>query len=365
MSLKYSPIVFAVGDEYQICVISTKETILWVDIAGKRFRDDVNGVLRSTSLIRKIPVPRELLDTVCEYTVCTKDVIERKDYYTKLDYLNRTTFKFRPVTAAAPRAYHIADAHGMTLQPICAAKQFEKAVGGLDFLILNGDVIDSSARVECFETVYKICDELTHGEIPVVFARGNHDTRGAYAELFDHYTPTERGHSYFTFRLGSVYGFVLDCGEDKCDLCDEYGGTVAFHEYRLDETDYIREHLTEKKEFLAEGVKTRLIISHAPFTRKNKPPFDIEEDIYSLWAKNLRLRYYPDLMICGHTHKLATYLPGDESDLLGHPCPIIVASEPAWDGKFIGYTGVGFVFGEDGIRTVTTNELGVVSEGKI
>ncbi len=367
MSLKYSPIVFAVGNEYQICVISTVPTILWVDIGGKRYRDEVNGVLRSKVLIRKIPVPRKALDEAGEYTICTKDVIKRRDYYTSLDFLKQYTYKFRPVTSPAPRAYHIADAHGMTDAPIKAAKHFEEAVGKMDFLILNGDVIDSSATVEGFETIYKICDEVAGGEIPVVFARGNHDTRGECAELFEHYTPTERGHSFFTFRLGSVFGFVLDCGEDKDDGCDEYGGTVAFHEYRLDERDYIRQSLiSHKKEYLSDEIKTRLIISHAPFTRKNSPPFDIEEDLYSLWAKTLRLRFFPHLMISGHTHKLETFYPKDETDILGHPCPIITASEPKCaNKKLVGYIGVGFVFGDDGIKTVTTDENGVISEGKI
>ena len=365
MSLKFSPIVFAVGDEYQITVIIDKPAILWVEIAGKCFRAETNGILSSLSSVRKISVPRSLLDTAREYTVCSQDVIERKDYFSTLESTVTETYDFRPVPTDSAKAYHIADAHGMTDVPVRAAKHFEKAVGGLDFLILNGDVIDSSARVECFDVIYKICEEITHGEIPVVFSRGNHDTRGVAAEYFDSYIPTERGHSYFTFRLGSIFGFVVDCGEDKNDASIEYGGTVAFHEYRLRETDYISERLAEK-EFASDDIKTRIIISHAPFTRGNKPPFNIEEDLYSLWAEKLKSEFAPDLMICGHTHKLATFLPGDESDALGHPCPIIVASEPrAEDRKLVGYTGVGFVFGEDGIKTVTTNELGVISEGKI
>ena len=365
MSLKYSPTVFAVADEYQIGVITTVDAVIWIEVGGRRFRDDVNGVLRSSAPIRKIPVPRDVLDEAREYTVCVQDVIVRRDYYSQLDEIHRETYKFRPVRSTSPRAYHIADAHGMTEAPVRAAKHFEAVVGGLDFLILNGDVIDSSASVECFEVIYKICEEITHGEIPVVFSRGNHDTRGAFAELFDSYIPTEQGHSYFTFRLGSIFGFVVDCGEDKNDANIEYGGIIAFHEYRLSETDYISERLAEKK-FISDDIKTRIIISHAPFTRKNKSPFDIEEDLYSLWAEKFKSEFIPDLMICGHTHKLATYLPGDESDAFGHPCPIIVASEPTIENKrFSKYTGVGFVFGEDGIRTVTTSESGIVSEGKI
>ena len=37
----------------------------------------------------------------------------------------------------------------------------------------------------------------------------------------------------------TVWGLILDCGEDKADTSIEYGSTVCFHEFRLRETEFI------------------------------------------------------------------------------------------------------------------------------
>ena len=55
------------------------------------------------------------------------------------------------------------------------------------------------------------------GEVPAFFARGNHETRGAFSVNFPEYFPTNSGKLYYAFRQGPVYFIVLDCGEDKPD----------------------------------------------------------------------------------------------------------------------------------------------------
>ena len=62
-----------------------------------------------------------------------------------------------------------------------------KAFGDIDFLILNGDILDHSGDPSKFANIYIICSEITGGNIPVVFSRGNHDLRGNYAEKFADY----------------------------------------------------------------------------------------------------------------------------------------------------------------------------------
>ena len=99
-------------------------------------------------------------------------------------------------------------------------------------MVLNGDIQDDSSKLENFNTIFEIAARLTNGEKPVVFSRGNHDMRGACAELFPDYTPTDNGNTYYTFRLGSIWGMVLDSGEDKDDSYKEYGHLVCCHGFR-------------------------------------------------------------------------------------------------------------------------------------
>ena len=138
------------------------------------------------------------------------------------------------------KAYHIADAHNHVEEPVAAAENFIKKYGPIDFLILNGDIPDHSGRIENFINIYEIVSELTHGNIPTVFSRGNHDTRGIFAEKIVDHTPCQDGHSYYSFRLGNIWGLVLDCGEDKVDSHPEYGNTVCCHAFRKQETRFIR-----------------------------------------------------------------------------------------------------------------------------
>lgn len=227
--------------------------------------------------------------------------------------------------------------------------------GAIDLLILNGDVIDHSGDPSKFANIYEICSRLTGGEIPTIFSRGNHDMRGNYAEKFAEYTPNHLGRTYYTFRLGSIWGILLDCAEDKPDANEEYGYTVCCHPFRLRQTQFLREVIANAdKEYAAPGVTTRLVISHHPFTQRLNHPFDIEEDVYCTWAALLRDEVKPDLMICGHVHRLEVRQPGCETDTYGQACPIVIGGKPG-KGEF---SGCGIVMGDEAFTVTFTNSNG-------
>ena len=357
--IKISPVVFAVGEEYQITVPVSEACVMWVKVGDRCYYDESNGVLRSFTELHKITVPMSELDSAKGYTVCYRRIIERKPYFSELEDTFEEAYVFRPVKSDAPRTYNIADAHGMVDSPVEAAKAFEKSEGKLDFLILNGDVIDHSGDLKNFDAIYEISSRITGGEIPVIFSRGNHDTRGIYAEKIADYTPTRAGFSYFTFRFGKVWGIVLDCGEDKADTNAEYGGTICCHDFRKKETEYLESVIENaKKEYEAEGVSVRLVIAHSPFTRSFSPPFNIEEDTYARWSELLRESVKPDLMICGHTHKLAIDPVGGKEDYQGQPCTVVVASQPNKAENY--FCAGGFVLGKDGAKVVFTDSNGKI-----
>jgi len=349
--LKTSPAVFAVGNTYQIMVEVQQESLMSVKIADTVYYDESNGIMNSLSPLHSVKVPMEALDDAKEYTVCIRPLIARKPYFTETKELLEFHYTFHPIPENNIRAYHISDAHNQIDAPVKAAKAF----GNLDFLILNGDIIDHSGSPEKFANIYEICSLLTNGSVPVIFSRGNHDMRGKFAEKFADYTPNQYGNTYYTFRLGSIWGMLLDCGEDKVDDSKEYGFTVACHSFRERQTEFIKDVIKHaQREYTAADVKTRLVISHNPFTQRLEDPFYIEESIYREWASLLREHVKPDLMICGHTHEYGINHVGGHYDDLGQPCPVVVASEPQPE-RFI---GCGFVFHDDKTEIVFTDSLG-------
>ena len=60
--LKTAPAVFVVGEDYQIMVPVSCETVMWVKVGDKCFYDESNGILCSAKRIHRMVVPCEILD---------------------------------------------------------------------------------------------------------------------------------------------------------------------------------------------------------------------------------------------------------------------------------------------------------------
>ena len=349
-----APIVYAVGKNYQIMVPVNVETLMWVEVDGESYYDDVNGILRSRCTTHRMTLPMEVLDKAGEYTVGYRIINERKPYFSDVSDEMYYTSSFRPVKGGKVRFYHIADAHNRVDEPVAAAAPYKDS---LDFLVLNGDIPNHSGKIEYFTTIHRIAAEITEGEIPVIFSRGNHDMRGIYAESISEHTPVENGNSFFSFRLGNLWGVVLDCGEDKTDDHLEYGYTVACHSFRRRQTEFLKKLIKNAdSEYAEEGIQNRVVICHNPFTRQLTPPFDIEKDIYTEWADLLRENVRPQLMICGHVHQCYIDKVGCERDHLGQPCTLVAGSKPESEK----WTGALFTLKEGNCNVKFTDNFGEV-----
>ena len=321
--LKTAPAVFAVKDKYQIMVMARSEILFWVTVNGKNYYDHSNGVIRSKEVIHRVSVPMAELDAAKEYTINYRRMIERKPYFSETEDIVSKTYEFKPVSPDGPiRIYHLSDTHGRFEQPAKAGQYFGDDI---DLLILNGDIMDHSGDIKNFDLVYQLCEAITGGTRPVVFSRGNHDTRGIYAEKIADYTPNLHGNSYYSFRLGRIWGLVLDTGEDKPDNHAEYGNTMACHEFRLEEDEYI-ENVIKEEEYKADGVEYRLVIVHNPFVATLRPPFDIEQELFGKWVKRIGEAIDPQLYITGHLHGTSVAHIGGGLDHKGQTCPVIVGS---------------------------------------
>lgn len=345
------PCVFVVGQEYQIAFNTLEFGIAWVEIGEAVYRDSENGLMRSETLIHKVRVPMDVLDSAGAYRVCFRALPERKPYFPKLGCLKTAEYTFTPVDFSRPvHAYMLADTHSRVEAPCRAAAYWGDR---LDFLILNGDIPAESKTPEDIRAIYDITSAVTGGRLPVVFARGNHDYRGRLANHLPEYIGTQGGHTWFTFRIGPLWGIVLDGGEDKADSNEEYGGLVDCHTMRLEETQFIEDVIARaEEEYLAPGVSLRLAICHLPFPAKavetilptttNK--FAIELPLFKRWTMLLN-EMHLDGMLSGHIHELSILKPGDPRLRFPANFPVFIGSkvmrpgqtDPAYPGaSFIG-----------------------------
>lgn len=356
MDRELTPIVFAVNCEYQIMMYVESPSLMWVQVGDRTFYDESNGIMRSNVTIHRVYVPMELLDKEKSYRVFIRKVIDRKPYFPEFEDVVETAYDFRPVpTSGKVRGYHVSDSHNRVDGPTVAADCY----GNIDFLVLNGDLADHTHSVENCLVFYKIASKITKGNIPTIFSRGNHDTRGVMAERFCEYTPTDRGKTYYTFRIGCVWGIVLDCGEDKVDEHKEYGGTVCFHQFREKETEFIKDVIARaEEEYLAEGVQYRLVIAHNPFTVIHKAPFDIEQDLYREWIRLIGENIRPHALLGGHMHCLKVIRPGDDLDHFGQLFPTVVGSVVKGQDPY--YAGAGFELQKERMIITFTDSQGTV-----
>ena len=350
-----SPVVYAAGDEYQIFIIPASRTVMWCRIGQNEYYDDSNGVLRSETMLHKISVPAAELDAAGEYTIGYRRFQKRVPYFNEADLEGEVTFKFRKVASETPKFFLLSDVHNRIESGISAAASFS----GMDFLVINGDIHDNSESPERLLLSQQIAARVTGGEIPVVFSRGNHDLRGAWAEKQAEFSPTVNGRSYYTFRLGNIWGLVLDCGEDKKDESKEYGGVNCCHAFRQRETRFLEKVIADAAgEYNAPGVKYRLIISHIDFSAPQRAPFDIEYDIYSKWCELIRENIKPTAYFYGHVHKNYITLPGSERDIFDQGAPAVTAGLPERGEGKTGYIGAAVTLSSEKLHVDFVNQSG-------
>lgn len=323
-NLKVKPVVYAVGKNYQIIFVAKCDMVAWAKVNNKEYFDHSNGVIRSRKTTHIILVPMEELNKAKEYTICYIPVLERRPFNSTVSEKVEINFKFRPVESENIRIYNLTDTHSKIETPVKAALYNE-----FDLLIMAGDNPNSVQTIEEFDTVHELASKATNGEIPVVFARGNHDIMGACAENFNEYTPTENGKSYYTFRLGDMWGMVLDIGPDRQDNFDGYNNTMCGSFFRKEETKFIERVIKNaKNEYKAKGVKKKIVVCHVAFTQKYSYPFDVDTDLMYYWSKLLREKIKPHIFFSGHDHATAVYYKGGKRDFKGQACPIVMASNP-------------------------------------
>lgn len=179
----------------------------------------------------------------------------------------------------------------------------------MDMVFLNGDMIDHWSREsQVFDGFLDVCVKRFATETPLVYVRGNHETRGALARGLIDYFPTPTGRHYYAFRHGPVSFLVLDSGEDKSDANKEYSGLVAFDDYMAEQTQWLREAVQEEA---FRQSRYRIVFVHMPPSPNGQ----------AYGTARIRKLWYPilndariDLVLSGHTHRFARIDPNESEN---------------------------------------------------
>ena len=186
--------------------------------------------------------------------------------------------------------------------------------GDMDFFLLVGDIMSYINDVdEMVKHVYGPVPEIV-ANVPTFYTRGNHETRGKYAYMFQKYNPTNSGDTYFMLRQGPVAIVVLDAGEDKPDTSKEYSGAVDFELFRQQQLEWLK---TAVKDPLFAKAPIKVAVMHIP-------AFAHEESWYGEKRANEMLvpvlnKAGVDVMLSAHYHEYVVA----EKGLYGNDFPII------------------------------------------
>lgn len=335
--LRSGPVVCAVGNAYEILVPVNCDALMSVTINGKSYCYHQNGIRRSDCVVQRFTVPMRELDEAGAYTLVYQKVIDRRAYSCLKGRAVSKTYSFRPLKPDREVClYVMSDCHGIRGESENTCSFFGDK---LDLLILNGDVSSSCETVEEALLPLDIAYAVTKGSVPCVITRGNHDLRGNFAQHLDELMPTADGKTYYEVCLGPLWLLVLDGGEDKDDAHREYGGTAAFHAMRQEETVFLEKLFSDPTAgFRNPDARYRFVVSHIPihFCCRDDPddnyPFDIENDIYSEWVKNLNGSVRPHLYIAGHLHREELWPVDSAQNARGLHCPTLIAGKPVRRG---------------------------------
>jgi acid phosphatase type 7 len=237
------------------------------------------------------------------YKVMSRRVVQLNPYWPEMGkWVESTTYSFttfdrnKPVVSFSS----ITDTH----EEVDRINTFMEMINweNTDFLIHTGDSFDwVNDEKHLFDRWLTPIAEGLKQKVPLIYARGNHELRGAFArEVFD-YLPIHEGRFYFARDHGPLHLLVMDSGEDKPDTTNVYAGLNRLKEYREIHYEWFKNHV-ETSQSLKEA-SFRIVVMHDPrwgwVDNENKK-----------WTETAN-QAGVDLVIAGHWHRYDQRAPGE------------------------------------------------------
>lgn len=233
-----APMVVDSGDKYAV-VFATNDTgtgFLEYSYNGETYKlyDENAGRLKGDSKIHTVKVPKAHL-AGNTYRVGSTRVLEERSYGGR----SGKTVVSEPYTFTVPTGetqtyLSVSDWH-TRLQKAYDAVRY---AGEYDGVILLGDAVPGLMfEDEIAENIVEFGGTVSGGTKPVIYVRGNHETRGGYASKLADYLGLDG--FYYETAYGDYNFLVLDSGEDKQDTHPEYGGMVNYAAYRKNMVNWL------------------------------------------------------------------------------------------------------------------------------
>lgn len=337
------PVVIDTGKEYSVVFATNDYGTAYIEYTyeGKDYKitDNTAGRLNSDSKIHSVDVPYEHLKNN-SYKVGSTRVVDEYSYGSRLGKtVVSKEYTFTCNESDDQTYLVISDWHAM-LDKAYSAIEY---AGEYDAVILLGD---SAPNVDFESDVIKntvnFAGKVSGGTKPVIYVRGNHETRGDYANDL----PTALGldELYYTTDVGPYSFIVLDSGEDKVDSHREYGGLTDYASYRAEMVEWMKTATTANDKVIA--------LSHAWQIST------VEEELcLSAWDELDRIG--TRLILSGHTHTcrlLSKDADGKEGEIFtAHP-DIIGYMDGGKSGK--NYIASKLTLSKDGFTIEAYDNLG-------
>lgn len=281
------PTVIDKGDGYSVVFSTNGPGTGYIEYTydGKDYKvfDQTGGRLNTERKIHSISVPYEHLKNNT-YKIGSTRVIDEFSYGSRLGKNVVSDEYTLTVNESENQSWLVvSDWHTMLSKAYTAIGH----MGEYDGVVLLGDATPGvDFEDEVVKNIVEFGGEISKGTKPVLYVRGNHETRGAYAN--DLAVALGLDEFYYTTNIGDYSFVILDSGEDKDDSHSEYGGMTDYNTYRASMIEWLK----------GVEVKTDKVIALSHSWQIS----DVEEELSTAgWNEIDRLG--ARIMISGHHHK--------------------------------------------------------------
>ena len=307
-------------DEMTVMWLTNVPARSWVEYGTdpdnlKRARTFIEGVMVANNKINRVRLTGLQPGTRYYYRVVSQEITRYSSYYKEFGDTVRSDIKSFTTWSDDMKDFRVIvynDIHSNMemfnkLHSLVEDKPY-------DLVIFNGDCFDDvEVESDIVDRLLTYTPRIKSDEIPSIFIRGNHETRGEYSLHLWDYLGRMGGRSYSAFSLGDTRFVLLDCGEDKPDDHWVYYDMNDYTQHRIDQAEFLKEELQSAA---FKDARKRVLIHHIPI-------FGVKSDSFSpcsdLWIPVLENAPF-NISLNGHTHRYRVIEKGET----GNNFPVII-----------------------------------------
>ncbi|NLX65279.1 MAG: endonuclease [Bacteroidales bacterium] len=307
-------------DEMTVMWLTNVPARSWVEYGTdpadmKRARTFLEGVMVANNKINQVRLTDLRPGTRYYYRVVSQEITRYSSYYKEFGDTVRSDIKSFTTWSDYSKDFRVIvynDIHSnMTmfqkLHSLIDSKPY-------DLVIFNGDCFDDvEVENDIVRRLQTYTPRIKSDEIPSIFIRGNHETRGEYSPHLWDYLGRMGGRSYSAFSLGDTRFVLLDCGEDKPDDHWVYYDMNDYTQHRVDQAEFLKK---EVQSTAFKKANKRVLIHHIPI-------FGFKPDSFSpcsaLWIPVLKKTPF-NVSLNAHMHRYRIIEKGED----GNNFPVII-----------------------------------------